>query len=45
MQVIAEKVVFLGSGKREEREERQPTPAQSGGNGRQETSFADDIPF
>jgi single-strand DNA-binding protein len=42
MQVIAEKVVFLGSGKREDREQ---TPAQPGSNGHQNGSFADDIPF
>jgi hypothetical protein len=45
MQVIAEKVVFLGSGKREERDDRQSTPAQPGSNGHQNGSFADDIPF
>lgn len=45
MQVIAEKVTFLGTGKREERDDRQPTPGQPSGNGRQEPSFADDVPF
>jgi single-strand DNA-binding protein len=45
MQVIAEKVVFLGSGKHEEREDRQSMPAQPGSNGHQNGSFADDIPF
>ena len=45
MQVIAEKVIFLGSGKREDRQDHQPAPAQPGSNGHQDSSFADDIPF
>ena len=45
MQVIAEKVVFLGSGKREERDDRQPTPGQPGSNGSQGSSLDNDIPF
>jgi hypothetical protein len=45
MQVIAEKVTFLGPGKREERDDRQPAAAKQRGNGGQETSFSDDIPF
>jgi single-strand DNA-binding protein len=45
MQVIAEKVIFLGSGKHEDREDRQSTPTQPGSNGHQNGSFADDIPF
>jgi single-strand DNA-binding protein len=45
MQVIAEKVIFLGSGKREERDDRQPSASPQHGNGRQDTSFAEDIPF
>ena len=45
MQVIADKVIFLGAGKREERDDRQPSPGEPRGNGRQESSFANDVPF
>ena len=45
MQVIAEKVVFLGSGKREERDDRQAASGQPGSNGSQGSSLDNDIPF
>ena len=46
MQVIAEKVTFLGTGKREERDDRQlPANEHRGNNGSQESSFASDVPF
>lgn len=41
MQVVAEKVTFLGAAKREE---RQDSSSQPRGN-RQETQFADEVPF
>ena len=45
MQVVADTVTFLGAGKREERDDRQPPPPQARSNGRQENSLADDVPF
>jgi single-strand DNA-binding protein len=44
MQVVAEKVTFLGTGKREERDDRGAAPGQPGGND-QSGQFADDVPF
>jgi single-strand DNA-binding protein len=44
MQVVAEKVTFLGAGKREETDGRLAATDQSRGNG-QPTQVADDIPF
>jgi single-strand DNA-binding protein len=44
MQVVADKVTFLGTGKREESDDRPTSTDRSGGNG-QETQFADDVPF
>ena len=44
MQVIAERVTFLGAGK-QEREDRPASPAQPPGDGSQGSSFNDDIPF
>ena len=44
MQVVAEKVTFLGAAKRDEPDERQPSTAQSRGNAA-ETGPAEDIPF
>src|SRR5256714_8529334 len=45
MQVIAERVTFLGTGKREERDDPQPPSSQPRGDGGQGTSLTDDIPF
>ena len=45
MQVIAERVTFLGAGKHEERDDRQPPPGQSPGDGSQASSLDNDIPF
>jgi single-strand DNA-binding protein len=49
MQVVAEKVTFLGGAKREEREEhddRRPSPGKPASNSRQQgTSAEDDPPF
>ena len=45
MQVIAEKVTFLGTGKREERNDSEPSSAQPQGNGQQAGSLDNDIPF
>ena len=44
MQVVADKVTFLGTGKREESDGRPAPTGQTPGNG-QETQFADDVPF
>jgi single-strand DNA-binding protein len=44
MQVVAEKVVFLGAGKRDERDNEHVSPGQPRGNG-QEKQFADEVPF
>ena len=44
MQVVAEKVSFLGATKREERDDRHASPGQPRGNG-QESQFADEVPF
>src|SRR5438128_4465788 len=44
MQVVAEKVTFLGTGKREEGDGRTASTDRPCGNG-QETQFADDVPF
>src|SRR3989454_6097405 len=45
MQVVAEKVTFLGAAKREERDERRASTGQSRGNNHQESSLDNDIPF
>jgi single-strand DNA-binding protein len=45
MQILAEKVTFLGAGKREERDDRNTSTSQSRSNGHQETSWSDDVPF
>ena len=45
MQILADKVTFLGSGKREERDDRHTSTSQANGNGHQATSFPDDVPF
>jgi single-strand DNA-binding protein len=45
MQIMAEKVTFLGAGKREERDGRQTSAGQTNGNNHHDTSLADDIPF
>jgi single-strand DNA-binding protein len=45
MQILAEKVTFLGSGKREDRDDRHTPTSPARGNGHQETSFPDDVPF
>ena len=45
MQVLAEKVTFLGASKREERDGRQASSGQANGNNHHDASFADDIPF
>lgn len=44
MQVVAEKVSFLGAAKREERDERRPSPGQPRTNSSQENP-AEDVPF
>jgi hypothetical protein len=44
MQVVADKVTFLGTGKREESDGRSAPTGQTRGNS-QETQFADDVPF
>src|SRR5689334_22497855 len=44
MQVVADKVTFLGTGKREEGDDRRATSDESRGNG-QGGQFADDVPF
>ena len=45
MQVLAEKVTFLGAAKREERDERRASVSQSRGNNHQESSPDNDILF
>src|SRR5919197_4004337 len=40
MQILAEKVTFLGAGKREERDNRHTSPSKGRSNGHQETAFA-----
>ena len=46
MQVVAEKVTFLGGAKREERDDQRPSPGKPAGNsGQQSTSAQDDPPF
>jgi single-strand DNA-binding protein len=45
MQVIAERVTFLGTGKPEERDDRQPPPGQPRGAGSLGCSLADVVPF
>ena len=45
MQILAEKVAFLGAAKREERDDRNTSTSQSRSNGNQETSWAEDVPF
>jgi single-strand DNA-binding protein len=45
MQILAEKVTFLGASKREERDDRHTSTSQAGSNGHQETAFSDDVPF
>src|SRR5437879_2381063 len=44
MQVVAEKVTFLGTGKREESDGRPTATGPTRGNG-QEPQFPDDVPF
>jgi single-strand DNA-binding protein len=44
MQVVADKVTFLGTGKREESDGRPASTDRPHGNG-QEPQFADDVPF
>jgi single-strand DNA-binding protein len=44
MQVVAEKVTFLGAAKRDERDVGQASTSQPRGNG-QESTFADEVPF
>ena len=45
MQVVAEKVTFLGAAKREERDDGRASTGQSRGNNRQESSLDNDVPF
>ena len=45
MQILAEKVTFLGTAKREERDGRQTSASQPHGNNHQDTSLAEDVPF
>jgi single-strand DNA-binding protein len=46
MQVVAEKVTFLGGAKREEHDDRRPSPGRPANNNRQQsTSAEDDPPF
>jgi single-strand DNA-binding protein len=45
MQVVAEKVTFLGAAKRGERDEQHPSTDEPHGNGQQHHSLADDVPF
>jgi len=45
MQILAEKVTFLGAGKREERDGREVPAGQPNGNNQHDTSWADDVPF
>jgi single-strand DNA-binding protein len=44
MQILAEKVTFLGAGKREDRDGRQGSDGQPHGNNHQD-NFANDVPF
>jgi len=44
MQILAEKVTFLGAGKREERDGGQGSASQPHGKNHQD-NFADDVPF
>ena len=45
MQVVADKVTFLGTAKREEQDGRQASAGEPHGNNHQDTSLADEIPF
>lgn len=45
MQILAEKVTFLGAAKPEERDGRQTPASQPHGNNHQDSSVADDVPF
>ena len=45
MQVIAERVTFLGAGKQEGPDDRQPPPSQPRSDGSQGSSLDSDIPF
>lgn len=45
MQVIAEKVTFLGAAKRDERGEQRPSPGQPPGNSTQQSPSDEDVPF
>jgi single-strand DNA-binding protein len=45
MQVVAEKVTFLGAAKREERDDRQPPTGEPVSNGREQSSYDSDVPF
>ena len=44
MQVVAEKVTFLGAAKREE-DDRRPSPGKPNGSGRHQSGSAEDAPF
>jgi len=45
MQVVAEKVTFLGAAKREEHDDRRPSPGKPTGNSRQDSPSDQDVPF
>jgi single-strand DNA-binding protein len=45
MQILADKVTFLGGGKPDEQDGRQTSARQTHGNGHESGSFPDDIPF
>jgi single-strand DNA-binding protein len=45
MQVVAEKVTFLGAAKREEHDDRRPSPGKPGGTSRQQDASAQETPF
>jgi single-strand DNA-binding protein len=45
MQVVGEKVTFLGGSKRGERDDQNPSNEPPQGNGQQHHSLADDVPF
>jgi single-strand DNA-binding protein len=45
MQVVAEKVTFLGGAKREERDDRRPSPGKPAASNRKEGASAEDVPF
>ena len=45
MQVVAEKVTFLGAAKREEHDDRRLSPGKPAASNRQEGTSAEDVPF